>query len=283
MTDCYIIDSKIELKLLADVGLVGMPSVGKSTIISKISASKAKIAAYHFTTLVPNLGVVGVGDGRSFVMADLPGLIDGAAEGAGLGIQFLKHVERTKVIVHIVDMSATDGRNPVEDYKIIRKELGEFKEDLLKRAEIIVANKMDLPGAEENLSRFKQELGINDIIPISAYTKTNLNELLYKIADTLDYVRENEVYEVVTDQVVEYNFVPDKPKYEITMDDSGFFHVDGPAIQKLFDRTDFNNEVSVRQFAKALRDLGVDEELRKLGAEQGETIIILGYEFEFVA
>lgn len=276
-------DVQLELKVLADVGLVGFPSVGKSTLISVVSAAKPKIAAYHFTTLVPNLGVVGVGDGRSFIMADLPGLIEGAAEGAGLGIQFLKHVERTKVIVHIVDMSATDGRDPIEDYKIIRNELGEFKDDLLKRAEIIVANKMDLPGSEENLARFKKELGIENVIPISAYTKSNLSELLYKIADTLDYVRNNEVYEVVTDQVVEYTFVPDKPKWEITMDDSGFFHVEGPAIQKIFDRTDFNNEVSVRQFAKALRDLGVDDELRKQGAEQGETIIILGYEFEFVA
>ena len=276
-------DVQLELKVLANVGLVGFPSVGKSTLISVVSAAKPKIAAYHFTTLVPNLGVVGVGDGRSFIMADLPGLIEGAAEGAGLGIQFLKHVERTKVIVHIVDMSATDGRDPVEDYKIIRNELGEFKDDLLKRAEIIVANKMDLPGSEENLVRFKKELGIDNVIPISAYTKSNLNELLYKIADTLDYVRNNEQYEVVTDQVVEYTFVPDKPKWEITMDDSGFFHVEGPAIQKIFDRTDFNNEVSVRQFAKALRDLGVDDELRKQGAEQGETIIILGYEFEFVA
>ena len=276
-------DVQLELKVLADVGLVGFPSVGKSTLISVVSSAKPKIAAYHFTTLVPNLGVVGVGDGRSFIMADLPGLIEGAAEGAGLGIQFLKHVERTKVIVHIVDMSATDGRDPVEDYKIIRKELGEFKDDLLKRAEIIVANKMDLPGSEENLARFKKELGIDNVIPISAYTKSNLSELLYKIADTLDYVRNNEQYEVVTDQVVEYTFVPDKPKWEITMDDSGFFHVEGPAIQKIFDRTDFNNEVSVRQFAKALRDLGVDDELRKQGAEQGETIIILGYEFEFVA
>jgi GTP-binding protein len=142
---------------------------------------------------------------------------------------------------------------------------------------------MDLPGSEENLARFKKELGIENVIPISAYTKSNLSELLYKIADTLDYVRNNEVYGVVTDQVVEYTFVPDKPKWEITMDDSGFFHVEGPAIQKIFDRTDFNNEVSVRQFAKALRDLGVDDELRKQGAEQGETIIILGYEFEFVA
>lgn len=276
-------DVQLELKVLADVGLVGFPSVGKSTLISVVSKAKPKIAAYHFTTLVPNLGVVGVGDGRSFIMADLPGLIEGAAEGAGLGIQFLKHVERTKVIVHIIDMSATDGRDPVEDYKIIRKELGDFKEDLLKRAEILVANKMDVEGAEENLKRFKELTGIEKIIPISAYTKDNLNELLYKIADTLDEVRSKVDYNVVTDTVVEYNFVPEKNKYEITMDDSGFFHVDGPAIEKLFERTDFNNEVSVRQFARALRDLGVDAELRELGAEEGETIIILGYEFEFVA
>ena len=276
-------DVQLELKVLADVGLVGFPSVGKSTLISVVSKAKPKIAAYHFTTLVPNLGVVGVGDGRSFIMADLPGLIEGAAEGAGLGIQFLKHVERTKVIVHIIDMSATDGRDPVEDYKIIRKELGDFKEDLLKRAEILVANKMDVEGAEENLKRFKELTGIENIIPISAYTKDNLNELLYKIADTLDEVRSKVDYTVITDTVVEYNFVPEKNKYEITMDDSGFFHVDGPAIEKLFERTDFNNEVSVRQFARALRDLGVDAELRELGAEEGETIIILGYEFEFVA
>lgn len=276
-------DVQLELKVLADVGLVGFPSVGKSTLISVVSKAKPKIAAYHFTTLVPNLGVVGVGDGRSFIMADLPGLIEGAAEGAGLGIQFLKHIERTKVIVHIIDMSATDGRDPVEDYKIIRKELGDFKEDLLKRAEILVANKMDVEGAEENLKRFKELTGIENIIPISAYTKDNLNELLYKIADTLDEVRSKVDYNVVTDTVVEYNFVPEKNKYEITMDDSGFFHVDGPAIEKLFERTDFNNEVSVRQFARALRDLGVDAELRELGAEEGETIIILGYEFEFVA
>lgn len=276
-------DVQLELKVLADVGLVGFPSVGKSTLISVVSKAKPKIAAYHFTTLVPNLGVVGVGDGRSFIMADLPGLIEGAAEGAGLGIQFLKHVERTKVIVHIIDMGATDGRDPVEDYKIIRKELGDFKEDLLKRAEILVANKMDVEGALDNLKRFKEETGIENIIPISAYTKDNLNELLYKIADTLDEVRANVDYNVITDTVVEYNFVPEKNKFEITMDDSGFFHVDGPAIEKLFERTDFNNEVSVRQFARALRDLGVDAQLRELGAEEGETIIILGYEFEFVA
>lgn len=276
-------DVQLELKVLADVGLVGFPSVGKSTLISVVSAAKPKIAAYHFTTLVPNLGVVGVGDGRSFIMADLPGLIEGAASGAGLGIQFLKHIERTKVIVHIIDMSASDGRDPVDDYLKIRKELGEFKEDLLKRAEIIVANKMDLPESNDNLERFKKELQIDNIIPISAYTKQNLNELLYKIADTLDYEKEHQSVEIVTDQVVEYNFVPEGPKFTVTMNDSGLFCVDGPMIQKLFDRTDFANDVSVRQFAKALRDLGVDEELRRQGAEQGETILILGYEFEFVS
>lgn len=276
-------DVQLELKVLADVGLVGFPSVGKSTLISVVSAAKPKIAAYHFTTLVPNLGVVGVGDGRSFIMADLPGLIEGAASGAGLGIQFLKHIERTKVIVHIIDMSASDGRDPVSDYQAIRKELQEFREDLLKRPEIIVANKMDLPGATDNLERFKKELNIENIIAISAYTKQNLSELLYKIADTLDYVRENEAFEIITDQVVEYNFVPEGPKFTVRLDDSGTFCVEGPLIQKLFDRTDFANEVSVRQFAKALRDAGVDDELRRQGAEQGETILILGYEFEFVS
>lgn len=276
-------DVQLELKVLADVGLVGFPSVGKSTLISVVSAAKPKIAAYHFTTLVPNLGVVGVGDGRSFIMADLPGLIEGAASGSGLGIQFLKHIERTKVIVHIIDMSASDGRDPVSDYQTIRKELQEFREDLLKRPEIIVANKMDLPGATDNLERFKKELNIENVIAISAYTKQNLSELLYKIADTLDYVRENEAFEIITDQVVEYNFVPEGPKFTVRLDDSGTFCVEGPLIQKLFDRTDFANEVSVRQFAKALRDAGVDDELRRQGAEQGETILILGYEFEFVS
>lgn len=276
-------DVQLELKVLADVGLVGFPSVGKSTLISVVSKAKPKIASYHFTTLAPNLGVVGVGDGRSFIMADLPGLIEGAASGAGLGIKFLKHIERTKVIVHIVDMSATDGRDPVNDYFVIRKELGDFRQDLLKREEIVVANKMDLPGAKENLIRFKKETHLDKVIAISAYTKENLQELLYKIADTLDYIRQNAHYETITDQVVEYNFEKTGPKFTITKDDSGLFNVDGPEIEKLFDRTDFTNEVSTRQFAKALRNLGVDDELRKQGAKQGDTIIILGYEFEFIA
>ena len=274
---------QLELKVLADVGLVGFPSVGKSTLISVVSAAKPKIAAYHFTTLKPNLGVVSVGDGRSFVMADMPGLIEGASQGAGLGIQFLKHIERTRVLVHIIDMSATDGRDPVEDYNIIRNELRSFREDLLDRPEIVVANKMDLDGAKENLERFKKETGIEDVIPISAYTKDNVQALLYRIADVLDTVKVDQFVLKEENEEVEYNFVEEGPKYVITTDDDGYFHVDGPEVEKLFERANFENEVSVRQFARALRELGVDKELLERGAEPGETIIILGYEFEFVA
>lgn len=274
-------ECRMELKVLADVGLVGFPSVGKSTLISVVSACKPKIADYHFTTLAPNLGVVGVPDGRSFVMADLPGLIKGASLGAGLGIEFLKHIERTKVLVHIIDMSASEGRNPVQDYLDIRHELISYREDLGKRPEIIVANKMDLPGAKENLEIFNKELNVN-ALAISAITKDNLNELLYKIADQLDIIREQEKEFTISEEVVEYNFVKEGPKFEITMDESGFFHVDGKEVERLFNRTDFANDTSVRQFAKALHDLGVDEKLREMGAEEGETIVILGYNFELI-
>ena len=276
------VEVRLELKVLADVGLVGFPSVGKSTLISIVSKAKPKIAAYHFTTLHPNLGVVGVGDGRSFIMADLPGLIEGASDGAGLGIQFLKHIERTRVIVHIIDMSATDGRVPAEDYFKIRKELGQFNQELLKRPEIVVANKMDLPQAEANLIEFKKATGINDVIPISAYTKENVQNLLYKIADTLEEAKKYKPIEDAKDEVVEYNFVPKGPAFTIRKDDSGVYHVEGEEVKKLFDRTNFNVEANVRLFAKKLRDLGVDAELRRLGVESGDTVCVFDYEFEFI-
>lgn len=273
---------QLELKVLADVGLVGFPSVGKSTLISVVSKAKPKIAAYHFTTLHPNLGVVGVGDGRSFIMADLPGLIEGAAEGAGLGIQFLKHIERTRVIVHIVDMSATDGRNPVEDYYKIRKELANYNPELLTRPEIVVANKMDLPDSEFYLDMFKNETKIEDIIPISAFTKSNLQQLLYKIADTLEEARKYKLIEDASEQVVEYNFVPSGPKFTIRKDDEGIYHVEGEEVKKIFVRTNFNNEANVRMFAKKLRDMGVDAELRRLGLKHGDLVCVFDYEFEFI-
>ncbi len=271
----------LELKVLADVGLIGFPSVGKSTLISVVSACKPKIADYHFTTLAPNLGVVGVPDGRSFIMADLPGLIKGASLGAGLGIEFLKHIERTKVLVHIIDMASVEGRDPVEDYYAIRNELISFKEDLEKRPEIVVANKMDLPGANKNLESFIKETSL-DVIQISAFTKNNLNELLYKIADKLDEIKAQQKEETIQEEVVEYTFIKKGPEFNITTDEDGFFHVEGKTIEYLFNRTDFTNETSIKQFAKSLRDLGVDDKLRELGAQEGETIVILGYNFELI-
>lgn len=273
---------QLELKVLADVGLVGFPSVGKSTLISVVSKAKPKIAAYHFTTLHPNLGVVGVGDGRSFIMADLPGLIEGASSGAGLGIQFLKHIERTRVIVHIIDMSATDGRDPVSDYYKIRKELENFNPDLLKRPEIIVANKMDLPGADENFIHFKKQTNLMDIVAISAVTKHNVQQLLYNIADVLDETKKFKPIEDAKDEVVEYTFIPKGPSFTIRRDDSGIYHVEGEEVKRLFERTNFDNDANVRLFSKKLRDMGVDAKLRELGLHNGDLVCVFDYEFEFI-
>lgn len=270
----------LELKVLADVGLVGFPSVGKSTLISAISAAKPKIAAYHFTTLNPHLGVVGAPDGRSFIVADLPGLIEGAHLGLGLGIQFLKHIERTRIIVHVIDMSASEGRDPVDDYKKINNELESYNLDLMKKPQIIVANKMDLPGAEENLQYFKEELGLEDVICISAATRQNLNELIYKIADKLDEVKiiPDVVYEA---EVVEYTFKKEEEPFTLVLCEDGVYNVVGPMIEKLMQKTDFNNDPSIRRFAKQIRDLGVDDALREKGVKDGDTVRILDYEFEF--
>ena len=273
---------RIELKVLADVGLVGFPSVGKSTLISVISAARPKIAEYHFTTLKPNLGVCRAKDGRSFVVADLPGLIEGASAGAGLGFQFLRHIERTRVIVHVIDMSGMEGRDPFEDYEAINNELRTFNEKLMLRPQIIVANKMDLPNAIKNLEEFKKKCKNLDIIPISAYTKSNLDELLYKIADVLETVSIDAFADTVHDEVVEYTFTPKAAPFVITLDDDDVYHVSGPDVKRLFDSTDFNLDSSVKLFARRVRNLGVEEELRKLGVKHGDTVRILGYEFEFL-
>lgn len=272
---------RVEIKVLADVGLVGFPSVGKSTIIAAVSAARPKIAEYHFTTLVPNLGVVQVKDGRSFVMADLPGLIEGASSGAGLGFQFLKHIERTRVIVHVIDMGASEGRNPVEDYRSINKELEQYNKKLLLRPQIIVANKMDVPGALENLKEFKKHVRKYPIIPISAYTHENLDELLYKIADILADTKLNEYVETISDEVVEYKYTKEDDPFSIEKCDDGVYNVYGPMIKQFFDVTDFSRDENIKLFARRLRKLGVDESLRKLGVNHGDIVRILGYEFEF--
>lgn len=272
---------RIELKVLADVGLVGFPSVGKSTLISICSACKPKIADYHFTTLVPNLGVVQVKDGRSFVMADLPGLIEGASNGAGLGFQFLKHIERTRVIVHVVDMSGLEGRNPIVDYQKINNELETYNPKLMLRPQIVVANKMDLPSSKENLIKFKEKYPDLNVIAISAYTKDNLDALLYEIANELDKVSLDDFNETVKDEVVEYKFIPKEEPFRIEKTDEGLYNVVGPAIKRIFDSTDFNRDESVKMFAKRIRNLGVDKKLQELGVKAGETVLVLGYEFEF--
>ena len=273
---------RLELKVLADCGLVGFPSVGKSTLISSVSQARPKIAAYHFTTLVPNLGMVRLPDGRDFVMADLPGIIEGAHQGAGLGLQFLRHIERCRVIVHIIDMAATDGRDPYEDYVVINNELKEYKMNLSKRPMIIVANKMDQPEAIENLAKFKEKVDL-PIIPISAYTKENLDELLYKIADTLAVTEQFSLYEEdELESVVEYNFEEEEAFFTIKRGDDGIFDVTGDRLYKLFVMTDFSSDTSIARFARQLRSHGLDDELRKLGVQNGDIVRIFAYEFEFV-
>ena len=281
------IDVTLELKLLADVGLVGFPSVGKSTLLSIVSKAKPKIGAYHFTTIKPNLGVVSTPDNRSFVMADLPGLIEGASDGVGLGHQFLRHVERTKVIVHMINMSGSEGRDPVEDYHVINKELVAYKQRLEDRPQIIVANKMDMPDAEDNLELFKEEVGTeHTIIPLSAVSRNNIDQLLYTIADQLDKVKDIDFSVEEDDNVgvnrVVYKHTPSQDTFTITRDDDGAYVVSGNAIERTFKMTDFNSDPAVRRFARQMRSMGIDDALRARGCSNGDIVRILGGEFEFI-
>jgi len=274
---------KIELKLLADVGLVGLPSVGKSTILSKISRSKPKIAAYHFTTLNPNLGVVKTRDNRSFVVADLPGLIEGASLGEGLGIKFLRHIERTRVIAHVIDMAGTELRDPYQDYLVIRNELKEFNDKILDKKEVIIANKMDVEGAKDNLEEFKKKLNKDvKIFEVSAINDDGLDDVLVHIADLLDEIK---VTPIIDEDEFE-DFVLYKFKYEepYTIENKGtYYEIKGEEIEKLFRMTKFNTEEGILRFAKKLTKMGVDRKLEEMGAKSGDKIRILDYEFEYRA
>ncbi len=280
------LDVILELKVLADVGLVGFPSVGKSTLLSVVSAAKPKIGAYHFTTIVPNLGMVETDDGRSFAMADLPGLIEGAHQGVGLGMQFLRHIERTRVIVHVIDMSGMEGRDPYEDYVTINKELEEYNLRLLERPQLIVANKMDMPGAEENLVEFKKKIGEDvKVFPVSAVSRQGLKPLLFEIADLLEVTPEFQLHEITeeeSDATVLYKHKSKKDDFEITRDDDGAFVLSGGSIERLFKMTDFSREDGIRRFARQLRAMGVDEALRERGASDGDIVRLLEFEFEFI-
>ena len=270
---------KVEVKMLADVGLVGLPSVGKSTIISCVSKSKPKIAAYHFTTLNPNLGVVRSSDGKSFVMADLPGLIEGASEGEGLGDKFLRHIERTKVIAHVIDMAGSEGRNPYEDYLLINKELEAFNEKLMKKPMIIIANKMDLPEAKDNLEEFKKKVNLK-VFEVSAATNTGLQAVVDCLASMLEEIPENPLYD---DSQIEshvlYKFKKEEP-FTITKEDDVWV-ISGKEVERLFKMTKFSSDEAIYRFAKKLRKMGIDQKLEELGAEVGDQVRILDFYFDY--
>lgn len=264
--------------MLADVGLVGLPSVGKSTILSMITNANPKIASYHFTTLTPNLGVVRTYD-YSYTVADLPGLIEGASEGLGLGHKFLKHIERTKIIAHVIDMSASEGRTPYEDYQKIRAELNNFTSKLLQKPEIIIANKMDLPQAKENLKTFKEKVKL-PVYEISAINNQGLDKVIEELENLVKNTKEDILYETDTQEShVLYKFQKEKP-FTITKEKEVYI-IKGDTVEKLFKMTNFNTEEALVRFSNKLRRMGIDDELINMGIEEGDIVRILDYEFEW--
>lgn len=273
-----VIKVKVELKLLADVGLVGLPSVGKSTIISKISAAKPKIAAYHFTTLSPNLGVVKASGNRSYVVADLPGLIEGASQGEGLGDKFLKHIERTRVIAHVIDISGIEGRDPYDDFITINKELEAFNKKIMDKPQIIIANKMDMPSSIENLKKFKEKVDL-PIYEVSAVNGEGLDKVINVLADYLDKIKKEPINEIKEKSHVIYKYQEEEP-FKVIKEKDGF-RVKGAKIEKILKMTWFASDETYRRFSNKMKKMGIEDELREMGAKNGDMIYILDYEFEY--
>lgn len=267
----------LELKLLADVGLVGFPNVGKSTIISRVSAAKPKIANYHFTTLEPNLGMVRVDAGRSFVVADVPGLVEGAAEGAGLGHRFLRHVERTRVLVHVVDLSGSEGRDPLEDLAVIRGELERYAPQLNEKPMVIVANKVDLMSDEDRetaLARLQEAYPDVRIFSMSAATDSDLNDLVYHLADVLDEIGPVEYSEEDFEPVEEETDKKKEAPFRVIKVSPDAYEVVGPEIEGLVNRTQFERDEAVERFMKILDNMGIEKALRAAGIQDGDTVIV---------
>lgn len=267
----------LELKVLADVGLIGFPNVGKSTLLSVLSKARPKIADYHFTTLSPNLGVVPVKNGASFVMADIPGLIEGASQGVGLGHDFLKHIERTRMLVHVLDMSGHEGRDPLEDFETINRELKDYHEKLAEKPQLVFANKMDLPMSEDNLLRFKEKYKDLPVFAGSAATTKDLDQLVYAIVEELKDLP----YEVQTFDEAYVAEEEDRAPGIVVHKDQGRYKVEGPYIDKLLRSTYFDDRDSLRYFQENLRKNGVVDKLRDLGIQEGDTVYVNDYEFEF--
>lgn len=270
---------KLELKVLADIGLLGYPSVGKSSILRKVSAAQPEVAAYHFTTLNPILGVVGLSNQRSFVMADIPGLIEGASEGVGLGHDFLRHIERTKILVHVLDVSGSEGRDPIEDYEKINSELKKYNEKLSHKLQIVAANKTDLPESAENLERLQSYMKAagREVYPICALTGEGLPQLVERLWTLLtEYVEEPEK----TEEEVVYK-LEEKPDFEVKRDAIGVFIITGPRIERLVAMTNFDDDMSVRRFQRIWRYMELDKLLKKKGIKEGDTVRIDTMEFEY--
>ena len=274
-----IIELTLELKSIADVGLVGFPNVGKSTILSVVTAARPKIAHYHFTTLQPNLGIVKQGD-DSFVLADIPGLVEGAAEGVGLGHAFLRHVERTRMLLHVVDIAGSEGRDPLEDFDAIMKELEAYG-DLKNRPMIAVANKMDLPGAEENLERLKEKLkgtGI-PVFAVSAATRKNFDQLMYATSEMLATCPPSEPF--LEEALYDPTELEQGAPFTVEVD-QGVYFVSGREMDRLIESVNFDNEESLNYFHRSLRRMGVIDALREAGAKEGDSVVIGEMEFDFV-
>ena len=275
---------RLELKVIADVGLVGYPNVGKSTLLSRVTNAKPKIANYHFTTLNPNLGVVDLDGSKGFVIADIPGLIEGAAEGVGLGHEFLRHIERTKVIIHMVDAASTEGRDPIEDINKINAELAAYNPELLKRPQVIAANKIDAiyEGDESPVDAIKAEFepkGIK-VFPISAVSGKGLKELLYAVNSLLENMDSEPIVFEQEYFPGEYNDNKDEPYYVEKLED-GLYSIEGPRVERMLGYTNLESEKGFMFFQKFMKENGILEELEELGIQDGDTVKIYGHEFDY--
>lgn len=271
----------LELKLLADVGLIGFPNVGKSTLISKMSSARPKIADYHFTTIAPNLGVVKTQQGDSFVMADIPGIIEGASQGVGLGIQFLRHIERTRLLLHVIDVAGTEGRNPLDDFNKVNEELKKYSEKLGNRKQIIVANKLDALQDEENMMALEKLAKENDmeIFKISAVTGEGVNELINYVGKVVKVLPKEEIFDI-EDRVI-YTLEEDKDEFTIFEKKTGEFYVEGNAIERIMRRVNIGDNESFAYLQKMLKKLGIEEELKSKGIKEGDTVHLLDWDFEW--
>lgn len=277
---------QLELKVIADVGLVGFPNVGKSTLLSRVSNARPKIANYHFTTLNPHLGVVDLSEGQGFVMADIPGLIEGASQGVGLGHSFLRHIERTKVLIHVVDAASTEGRDPVADIKAINEELRAYNPELLKRPQVIAANKIDAiyvdpeSGEENPVERLKKAFepeGIQ-VFAISAVSGQGVKELLYHVNELLKTVDQAPV---IFEKEFEYQYQAENLPYTVEKNEDGVYVVEGPNIEKMLGYTNLDSEKGFQFFQKFLKDSGILAELEEAGIEEGDTVRMYGLEFDY--